>query len=372
MRPLVSVLLPFRDPGRFFPAALECVLRQTLRDLEVIAVDDGTTDGSAEWVERVGDPRVRVVRPEGRGLVAALNHGVELARGAYLARMDADDLCAPERIGRQVAFLEGSPTHVLVGTRFAAIDAEDRVLYETPVPCGDAAIRTGLVTGNRFQHGSVVLRAAVLRAAGGYRAAMRLVEDYDLWTRLAERGRLANLPQVLYWWRTHPEGVSARNFVRQEAMAELVRRCARARSRGEREPLEEALAILGGPARGLRARLLERRAKARLLRQAARHDRLLGRPGRAALEYLRSGALFPFDPLLLEEILLDVLGGRDRRRRRTLPPPPRHPGRSEAQASDACLLPDLSRVGVGRGPEAEREEPAAGAGGPGALRTHNP
>ncbi len=322
MRPLVSVLLPFRDPGGFLPAALECVLRQTMRDFEVIAVDDGSRDGSAEWVERVGDPRVLLVRSGGRGLVGALNLGIEIARGIYLARMDADDLCAPDRIERQVAFLERSPSHVLVGTRFAAIDTEDRLLYELPVPCGDAEIRAGLLAGNRFQHGSVVMRAGAVRAAGGYRAAMRLVEDYDLWTRLAERGRLANLPLLLYWWRVHREGVSARNFVRQEAMARLVRRCARARARGEPEPLEEALSILGAPPRGLRVRLGEWRARARMLRTRAREDRLLGRTWRALLGYLQSGARFPFDPLYFEELLLDVLGGRDRRRRRALPLPP--------------------------------------------------
>lgn len=346
MKPLVSVLLPFRDPGRFLPAALECVLRQTMRDLEVIAVDDGSRDGSAEWVERVGDPRVLLVRSGGRGLVGALNLGMEIARGTYLARMDADDLCAPDRIGRQVAFLERSPSHVLVGTRFAAIDAEDRILYELPVPCGDAEIRAGLLAGNRFQHGSVVMCADALRAAGGYRAAMRLVEDYDLWTRLAERGRLANLPLLLYWWRIHREGVSGRNAVRQEAMAGLVRRCARARARGEAEPLGEALSVLGAPPRGFRARLVEWRARARALRACARQDRLLGRPWRAFLGYLQSAARFPFDALYFEELLLDVICGRDRRLRRALPLPPQ-PSPEEAIRGGSSALPHPTAGGAG-------------------------
>jgi hypothetical protein len=315
VKPLVSVLMPVRDGGRFLAAALGCVLDQLLRPIEVVVVDDGSRDGSGEWLERVADPRVRVFRTDGIGLVPALDLAAEKARAPYLARMDADDLCAPVRIGAQLVFLERRRDHVLVGSDFAVIDETDRALYPVRVPREDEEVRRKLETGNRFQHGAVLFRRSAFEEAGGYRAAMLHVEDYDLWTRLAERGRVANLDRILYFWRFRGGGVSLSNYIAQEAAAEFVRRCVRARRDEGAEP-PSPTAFSAPPARRLRAR-------ARLARWSARCARLGGRPLEAARGYLRAALLCPWDRLLYEDLVLDVLAGRDRRARRAIPEVPR-------------------------------------------------
>ena len=204
----MSVLLPVRDAAAHVTRALASVLDQTLADLEVVVVDDGSTDGTAALLDRVDDDRVRVVHRPFAGLVASLNAGLALVRARYVARMDADDLCAPDRLARQVAFLDAEPDVVVVGSAFDVIDEDDRVVKVEAMLPDDDDLRRELYLRNPFAHGSVMLRADSLREVGGYRDGYVAAEDYDLWRRLATVGRLANLDAVLYHWRQHASGVS--------------------------------------------------------------------------------------------------------------------------------------------------------------------
>lgn len=191
---------------------MDSLLRQTLGDQEVVAVDDGSTDDSAQrlegWAAR--DGRVRVLRAHARGLVPALNQGLAACRGAYVARMDADDLCAADRFEAQVAFLAAHPDVDLVATQVEGF-------VDGGVPLGAGMVRylewmNGLCTPEaiareRFVesplvHPSVLARRETLQAAG-YRDEP-WPEDYDLWLRLLQRGaRLAKVPRVLLRWRDH-------------------------------------------------------------------------------------------------------------------------------------------------------------------------
>ena len=205
------MILPFRDAQRFLPAALASIQSQDLADLEIIAVDDGSTDGSSAIVEAAaaGDSRVRLVATGRRGLPGALNHGCRLARGRYLARMDADDIARPTRLSRQVAALDRQPALVVVGGAVDLIDEQDRVVGEIWYPGSDRAARTVLAKGGApLCHPAATIRRSAFDAAGGYRAECELAEDLDLWLRLARIGTLLNLDTKVLQYRLHPASAS--------------------------------------------------------------------------------------------------------------------------------------------------------------------
>lgn len=223
--PKVSVLIASRDGARYLGEALASLARQTFPDLEVVAVDDASTDATAEILRRfaAARPRVRVLRAGGVGLAAALNLAAAEARGALLARHDDDDISTPDRIERQVGYLDRHPEVAALGTWADVIGPAGERLGEYPLPVGPAACRRALRRGPPFVHGSVMMRADAFRAAGGYRPAFRAAQDYDLWLRLPERAGLANLPRPLYRWRRHPGGVFERARMDQLRFAALAR-----------------------------------------------------------------------------------------------------------------------------------------------------
>lgn len=209
--PLVSVLLPVRDAAPYLATCLGSLERQTLADLEVVAVDDGSRDGSAElldaWARR--DARVRVLHREPAGLVASLNAGLVACRGAMVARMDADDVCHPRRLELQVSLLTERPdlgaVSCLVRHFPKRAVGEGSRLYEawlnSLTDC-EAIARERFVE-SPLAHPSAVLRRELLERLGGYREA-GWPEDYDLWLRLLESGgRIAKVESLLYFWREH-------------------------------------------------------------------------------------------------------------------------------------------------------------------------
>jgi len=270
--PLISVLLPVRDAAPYLAEALDSLARQTLGDYEIIAIDDGSTDGSRDILARhaAADARIAVHAQAAEGLVSTLNRGLALSRGAYLARMDADDVAWPERFTAQAAFLADHPAVALVGGAIQEIDAAGRPGVVRREPTEPAAIRALLPTRNCIAHPTVMARRAALVAAGGYRAAFVAAEDYDLWLRLSEVASLANLPAVVLSHRLHQATVSIER-VEQQILSEFAAREAARRWRaGEGDPTEawdrvtpERLAGLG-----VDPVLLGRRIRNRALRLA--------------------------------------------------------------------------------------------------------
>ncbi len=231
-RPRVSVLLPVFDAAATLEQALESLWLQTFDDFEVVAVDDGSSDGSGELLraEAGRDERLHPVHAPHAGLVPALNGGLRACRGQYVARMDADDLAHPERLARQVELLDGDaslsvasslvesfpPGEVGEGFRIyeswlnGLVHHEDicrEIFIESPIP-----------------HPTAVVRREELLALGGYRD-VGWPEDYDLWLRYHAAGRtFAKVPQVLLSWREHPGRLthtdsrySVENFLRAKA-----------------------------------------------------------------------------------------------------------------------------------------------------------
>jgi len=217
--PTISVLLPVFNAERFLREAIESVLAQTYDDFELLVLDDGSTDNSLAILKQfeAKDDRIRIFSRENKGLVPTLNELILKASGQYLARMDADDTCMPERFGKQVAFMDAHPDHVVVGTRLLLIDEEglplttmiDNFTYKEI----DRALLKGV--GLTLCHPSVMIRKQEVLDAGSYNMKAQFAEDFDLWLRLADKGKLANLPDVLIKYRQHLSSIGYANRAKQ-------------------------------------------------------------------------------------------------------------------------------------------------------------
>jgi glycosyltransferase involved in cell wall biosynthesis len=237
--PAISVLMPVWHAVRFLPAAIESILAQTFTDFELIAIDDGTSDGSAEVLAAFAarDSRIRVVRQENRGIVASLNRGLELARAPFVARMDHDDVSRPDRFAKQIAYLRQHPEIAAVSGAMDVIDQDGTYLRTDAFPTLQAAVESELLYRNCICHPAVMARTEALRKVGGYRKNAQFAEDYDLWLRLSEAAQIANLPDVLLSYRLHPVRMSSRGYIVQDLAVLAARGAARERRRGNPDPL---------------------------------------------------------------------------------------------------------------------------------------
>lgn len=208
--PTVSVVLSVRNGGSDLSRALGTILNQSFSDFELIAINNGSSDGTREFLDQIGDPRVRVYHQEDRGLAAALNRGISLARGRYIARQDHDDWALPTRIEQQVRFLDAHPDHGLIGTCAEIWIADHPTGRFHDHPAEDAQLRFALLFNNPFVHSSVMMRKAALDQVGSYTTdhARQPPEDYELWSRIARRFRVANLPERLTIYREVPTSMS--------------------------------------------------------------------------------------------------------------------------------------------------------------------
>ena len=229
--PLVTVLMPIHNGEAFVAEAVESILGQTFRDFEFLIIDDGSTDGGVAIVEGYGDSRIRLVRNERQiELIQTLNRGLALARGRYVARMDADDISLPKRLERQVAFLEANPDVGACGAW--AITMGDREGVIRRYPESAEAIRCQLLFSAALAHPSVCMRRdAFVRDRLEFDEAYPHAEDYQLWRTASEKFPLANIGEVLIRYRIHTESVSQRCLQQQEAIVRRIH--------------EEALSALG-------------------------------------------------------------------------------------------------------------------------------
>jgi glycosyltransferase involved in cell wall biosynthesis len=243
--PAVSVLMPVHNAERWLREALDSVLWQSLGCIELIAVDDGSTDGSVAMLESAAraDGRVRLLRQPHQGLIAALNLGLVEARAPLLARLDADDIAHPTRLQQQAAFLAEHPEVGVVGAWALEIDAGGHVRGRRTPEVAPAALKQVLARNNPIIHSAVMARTDLLRQLGGYRAAFQTAEDYDLWLRASEVAQIANLPAFLVSYRVHGAGASRRDPLRQAFSARLTRRSAMARRERGVDPADR----LDGP-----------------------------------------------------------------------------------------------------------------------------
>ena len=207
--PAVSVLMGVWNGAPQVGEAVLSVLSQTAADLELIVIDDESSDATPAILESIRDPRLRVTRRARGGLTSALNEALGQARAPLVARLDADDLALPERLERQRAFLARHPDVGLLGTAARETDASGRDVAILRPPTDDAEIRRVLIRRNPFVHSSIVMRRALVEQAGGYDDGFPVAQDYDLWMRLSRVTRMANLPDLLVVRRLLPGRITA-------------------------------------------------------------------------------------------------------------------------------------------------------------------
>jgi len=228
--PKISVLMAVHNGRPFLRQALQSIYNQTYRDFEVVIVDDASSDETAEILLEMKDTRTFIYRNgENQGLTKSLNRGLRLCRGEYVARMDADDVSHTGRLDRQVQFLDQHPDVALVGSSYYRIDAEGIIAAHVKVPTEDDRIREMMRQKCAFGHGTVMARRSVLVECGGYDERFVCAQDYDLWLRISEKHKLANLAEPLYGWRSTPQCISNARAREQKRYKELALREARSR-----------------------------------------------------------------------------------------------------------------------------------------------
>jgi len=217
--------MPMRNAAQFVSAAMRSILTQTERDFEFLVMDDGSDDASLEIANTLADDRTRIIS-DGRhlGLVARLNQGLDAATTEFVARMDADDIAAPQRLARQLGYMDANPDVTICGSLYTAF-RDSRTIWRARLPEDHKRLRALSLFASPFAHPTVIIRRAPFDAAGlRYDEAMASAEDYDLWERAGASVKLANIQEALLSYRLHAGQVSVTQAARQRAVSDRVRR----------------------------------------------------------------------------------------------------------------------------------------------------
>ena len=233
--PTVTVVMAVFNAMPYLPAAVESVLNQKGLDLRLVAVDDGSTDGSRTFLEGLEDPRIKVLHQAHTGQGAARSKAFEHCRTRYVAVMDADDVSLPGRFAAQLRFLETHPQVGLLGTQFRYIGREGGRSFHSHVPTEHEDILAALLQGRHgIVNGSIMCRTDLLARTGGYRVSGS-GEVWDLFLRISEVSRLANLPEVFLLYRVHPTSVNVRQMAETRLQCAYAIDCAQRRRQGLQE-----------------------------------------------------------------------------------------------------------------------------------------
>ena len=202
-RPLVSVTMPVYNGEKFIGETIESVLNQTYKNFELIIVNDASTDGTKEKILSYSDPRIFLYEnPVNSGIVSTRNNCLNYAKGKYVAVLDSDDLSSPDRLEKQVKFLESNSDHGLCGSHFIIIDSNGIISSRNIVPLSFSEIDTFLIFNNCFLHSSIMVRRDLITAFR-YTEGYDIIEDYELYYRLAKVTKFANIPIFTTKYRLH-------------------------------------------------------------------------------------------------------------------------------------------------------------------------
>ncbi len=219
--PRVSVVMSVFNGERYVREAIDSILQQSLTDFELVVVDDGSTDNTIRILRSFSDPRLCILRnKENLGLTRSLNKGMRVARGALIARQDADDISLPDRLAKQTAFLDAHPGIGLLGSWIHVVDGGGRILRVQRYPTDDVSIRWQMLFHNAFCHSAVMFRSSSMRnLASFYDESLIYGQDYDAWTRLLRTTSSANLKTPLVRWRYHADSIQGRWVAEQQRTA---------------------------------------------------------------------------------------------------------------------------------------------------------
>lgn len=289
----ITVLMAVHNPPlAWLEQAVYSILAQSYPHFELLIVDDGSADPVR--LHHLGpraarDSRVHIAREPHRGLTATLNRGLAITHTSLVARHDADDWSAPDRLARQRSAFEAQPGLALCGSNAWTHQEDGAPLWPTRLPLGHSEIHRAFPRGNPFVHGATMFRKEAIDAVGGYRECFPCSQDYDLFWRVAERYPVLNLERPLYHYRYSSKSVSSLRAREQWTAHQAIRQLAQSREHGLVENPEVELAHAGAHTRS--ADLLRVRLK------QADHLMLAGRYGPAMAAYLGSVAEHPFNSL---------------------------------------------------------------------------
>lgn len=222
--PLVSIIMPVYNGDRYLKEAIDSIVKQSFTDFEFIIINDGSTDKSEEIISSYDDIRIVYIKnPENYKLIKTLNIGFSIAKGNYICRMDADDVSMPDRLEVQVDFMENHPEYVMAGSYVNKIDElgqrKNTIEYYTK----DEDLRFAMIYYCPFIHPSMILRNDILKKNNHqFREEYIHAEDYHLWTILAEKGKVANIPLYLLEYRVHSQQISALHSEFQNKQMKLI------------------------------------------------------------------------------------------------------------------------------------------------------
>ncbi len=243
--PAISVAMSVYNGERFLEEAIVSVLAQTFADFELLILDDGSRDSTRAIIENhaARDSRVRPIIRENRGLIASLNQLVAESRAPIVARMDADDICLPQRFARQIEFLDAHPEYGVIGSWCEDIDENGRPWPAASThrhPTDHEGFNAAIELGRPLLcHPAVMFRRDLVLSVGGYHAAFKHCEDLDLWLRLASITRIASLPEQLVKYRHYADQVSSRHATEQQIGAAVAKLAYKQRLAGRRDPTAE-------------------------------------------------------------------------------------------------------------------------------------
>ncbi|MEP6673913.1 MAG: glycosyltransferase [Ferruginibacter sp.] len=220
--PTITVLMPAYNAEKYIRIAIDSVLNQTYTDFELLIINDGSTDQTEKIIHSYTDGRIRLINQSNQGIAAALNMGLLNARAELIARFDADDICAPERLEMQHAFLATHPDYMLVGADADYIDMYGEYVFTHQMPAhSNEAIQQLYFSKCPFIHSAVLFRKKAVMQSGGYDTHAYAFEDHLLWSKLLRHGKVCNLPQTLISVRLNPESISVDEKWRTKRFLEI-------------------------------------------------------------------------------------------------------------------------------------------------------
>lgn len=286
--PRISVIMPAYNAEKYIREAMDSILSQSFRDFELIVLNDCSKDGTESAILSYGDERIVYIKnEENLGVARTLNKGLEIAKGAYVARMDADDISAIERLAQQAAFLDSHPEVAVVGVGVTVFDetgdVQTRLFSQDP-----ARMRVDMLFACGLAHPGVMLRKSAIRSLGGYDPEYNGLEDYELWDRVMEGWEICALPGVGLRYRLHGSQVTQNLSQKHAAMLRSLKRrqIARLGMDGEGEGFESYLSLCAGKPGETREQV---RALAAFLHRAVEANREAGVYCQTALEAVCRG-----------------------------------------------------------------------------------
>jgi glycosyltransferase involved in cell wall biosynthesis len=219
----VSVIMPVYNGERYLSEAIQSVLNQTFKDFEFIIIDDGSVDNSVKIIESFDDERIVFLKINHKGIVGALNTGLEIAKGEYIIRTDADDVSVPERFEKLIKYMQENKDISICGSWAISINEKNEILGEMKYPpIKDFEIKKYILFHNPFIHPAVIFKRKEIIDVGGYKN-FKHNEDYELWTRVLIKKTGHNIPEFLIKYRIHSNQLTNKNNFKMRLIGLYVR-----------------------------------------------------------------------------------------------------------------------------------------------------